>query len=258
MAQDGTGDFKTIREATRSNVVKPNQVIEILDAGPYVENIDVTDLPAGSGLISRAGTIVIPAVWKPIENESRKVRQFAAHVITRSPDFRLSGINCHFKRTVHGMPLQFFCFGSGVVENCTFVKSGAFYEPGDKPDQLRFFLRNIGGEEDKSASLWLRGNVSESSFRLQQQETGPVEFHVNRNLLIGSDHHARICSFDGPPGSSMARFIITENVFDCQRSGTLFRHVHEHSPFPDANAGTAILIDRNSIHTVKPDSLISV
>jgi ribosomal protein S27E len=61
VAQDGSGQFKTIKAAL--DALKPHQVVKVLDRGPYRESLQVGALPADTGLISEQQTVLEIPSW---------------------------------------------------------------------------------------------------------------------------------------------------------------------------------------------------
>lgn len=259
VSQDGTGDFRSIYEATRPDVLKPGQVVEVLDKGPYIENLNVSRLPAGCGLISRVGTILIVDVWKDRPNGGDEVRQKAAHLVTRSPDFRLSGFRFHYNRQRFGMPLQLFAFGDAIIENCVFIGTGK-QERGLRLDEVRLFLRFQEGftteSRDEVPRLWVRNNVFCSPLRLQSQVAGHVEFLVRRNLFVGNNFQSRLEAWPGPREGKGTRFVVEKNVFDCRLNGSGIGFVDETSTENDLSPNGVLEVDRNTFFSIRHDGII--
>lgn len=263
VAQDGSGDFQSIRAATRPDIVKPGQVIEVLDKGPYVEILDISGLPPDCGLVSRVGTVIVVAGWKPLPSPSRGIVQQLAHFVSRSPGFRLSGFRFHYNRQPFGVDLQFFAFGGGVIENCVFFGTGRAQNGEDQyPDDIRLFLRFRDGLTPEAgepiARFWVRDNVFLSSLRLQSQVGPPVEYRVTRNLMIGQGRQYRLHLWAGLPADDGVRFLIQQNVFDCRQNGLGIGFINENPPV-DGNPANGILeVDRNTFHSIRPDGFLSV
>jgi serine/threonine protein kinase len=55
--QDGTAMFTKIQDAL--DALKPGQVVEVLDKGPYVDNLSVNSPPENTGLFSRVGSKMV-------------------------------------------------------------------------------------------------------------------------------------------------------------------------------------------------------
>jgi hypothetical protein len=84
--QDGTAMFTKIQDAL--DALKPGQVVEVLDRGPYVENLVAVDLASDTGLISRVQSIVNSTRFaKPVKNQV----QLAGHELQATDSFRLAG-----------------------------------------------------------------------------------------------------------------------------------------------------------------------
>lgn len=121
VSQDGKADCKTINEAI--DRLKPHEVIEVLDQGPYQENVD-RDLPQDTGIISRVGTRVLWTKWKrndPWPSDPKKFNDYGPSL--RCPrDFRLHGFEFVAPPPDPGagfnVIVQIICDGNLVVESC--------------------------------------------------------------------------------------------------------------------------------------------
>lgn len=262
VAQDGTGDYKSIYDATRPEVVKPNQVIEVLDKGPYIENLNISGLPQDCGLVSRVGTIIVIAGWKPLPSPDKGYTQQQAHFVSRSPGFRLSGFRFHYDRQPFAMALQFFAFGGGIIENCVFIGTGRNSGSGAYPDEIRLFLRFRGGFAPESGEpmprFWVRDNVFLSSLRLQSQVEPPVEYRVARNLMIGQDRQYRLNLWAGSPADEGVRFIVEQNVFDCRQNGMGIRFTNEQELTSSTPANGFLAVDRNTFNLIRPGEVLAM
>jgi serine/threonine protein kinase len=86
VAQDGSKPFRTIAAALRK--VASGEVIEVVDAGPYHENLDFEYLPPDVGLITKHRTVV-EAAPKLVAQEVGFNR--ATHRLRGASGFRLEG-----------------------------------------------------------------------------------------------------------------------------------------------------------------------
>jgi WD40 repeat protein len=88
VAQDGSGEFKTIGEALAA--VKPGEAVQVLDKGPYRETFNLT-LPANTGLVSEVNTQIEFSQWQPwAAFTAGKSNYFGARLFV-TDGFRLSG-----------------------------------------------------------------------------------------------------------------------------------------------------------------------
>ncbi len=126
VAQDGRGQFRTIAEAVKS--LKPGQVVEILDQGPYRENVWIENPPPDTGIVSRSYPIVLPDRWRV---EALDLQYGTAHHVNASGSFRVSGLVISHPKD----PLPAGCSGSQVmtlgptgkviVDNCILTRNDA-------------------------------------------------------------------------------------------------------------------------------------
>lgn len=87
VAKDGSGQFDTIQAAL--NALKPGQVVEVLDSGPYDENLQASKLPDDAGLVSRVQTTIAPRNWIQVNESSTSSY---GHVLHCDNSFRLTGV----------------------------------------------------------------------------------------------------------------------------------------------------------------------
>lgn len=110
VAQDGSGDYETIREAV--DQLKRGDAIEILDQGPYFETLVIEKPPKDTGIFSRHD----PIVWSSFE-DSKKI-----HHIAHPNDFRINGLV--FVRDggegLTGKTFRSIWTNRVVIENCVF------------------------------------------------------------------------------------------------------------------------------------------
>lgn len=116
VAQDGTGQFTSIQEACRA--LKEDQVVEILDQGPYRETLRFGKLPANTGLVSRVGTVL---ALNTIRDSPVHKGRYSGHGINNIKGFRLSGI--YFSRGGHRRDADLVNIGPSedlIIDNCVF------------------------------------------------------------------------------------------------------------------------------------------
>jgi serine/threonine protein kinase len=114
--QDGTAMFTKIQDAL--DALKPGQVVEVLDKGPYMENLKCT-LPAEAGLISRAGGQV--ALAGPPTSDGADLA--VGHQFNVGNNCRLSGVTFFADDVNAGAEstVRIFTKGNLVVEDCNFL-----------------------------------------------------------------------------------------------------------------------------------------
>ncbi|MBI1348705.1 protein kinase [bacterium] len=122
VAQDGTGEFRTIQAALEA--VQPGEVVEVLDRGPYRECVGII-LPADVGLISRAGTILELTGTRP--RPMAKGDTGCDHWLAACDRFRLHGFDIIAQERAtppsegRGCPLVEFSIKTEcVIEYCRF------------------------------------------------------------------------------------------------------------------------------------------
>lgn len=87
VAQDGTAMFTTIQTAV--DALKPGQVVEVLDRGPYRESIKCIGPPKDTGLFTRVDCVIIAVAPFQIAFSSEPV----GHAFTGTDGFRLRGFS---------------------------------------------------------------------------------------------------------------------------------------------------------------------
>ncbi|MCA9063822.1 MAG: hypothetical protein KDA96_12205, partial [Planctomycetaceae bacterium] len=118
VAQDGSGQFKTIQAAL--DALQPGQVVEVLDKGPYVETLTCVN-KSDLGLFSRAGTVVRIEEWK---EDPHSQGRLGLHFGNCS-DLRLSGLTfeCGTIPLETYRTLNLYDVPDTCIENCGFVSS---------------------------------------------------------------------------------------------------------------------------------------
>ena len=113
VAQDGSGEYKTIQSAV--DALKPGQVVEVLDPGPYEESLDLTP-PHNTGLISRSRTSIRAANW----TRTAQTEQIG-HAIRGARSFRLHGFRFGAEQFETQRLVRTYDCANLLVEECDFV-----------------------------------------------------------------------------------------------------------------------------------------
>ncbi len=120
VAQDGSGIFTSIQSAL--NALKRGQVVNVLDNGPYRENLSVLAVPDECGLVSKVGTLIAPDGYKYYAEEPSG-RNWQAHHVKSQGSFRLSGFV--FLTNDDGKKSRCLDAHAGLVlEHCVFAGHG--------------------------------------------------------------------------------------------------------------------------------------
>ena len=193
VAQDGSGQFKTIQAAL--DALQPGQVVKVLDRGPYRESLRIEKPPEDTGLVSDAQTILEVAEWKPIKEP--KEEKLRGHTVTDTSGFRLSGFEFPFpgKDVANGLYVE---RPSGfVLENCR------IYCPGEKLERHALVLAQHWGEQLQPA--FIRECVIDAGL-VVVSETEVMKAAIERNLFIDRP-------LDVWGGGSIDILAIRHNVF---------------------------------------------
>jgi hypothetical protein len=117
VAQDGSGQFKTIQSAL--NALEPGQVVQVLDPGPYRETLRLATVPKDTGLFSEKNTVVELPGW-----ESN-----IGHQLGAVDGFRLSGFRflapqrkqfrvlTHWPDSPSGLVIEDCCFDPNAFQD---------------------------------------------------------------------------------------------------------------------------------------------
>ncbi|HVX13044.1 MAG TPA: protein kinase [Pirellulales bacterium] len=122
VAQDGSGQFKTIQAAL--DALKPHQVVKVLDGGPYREFIRTGGLPEDVGLISARQTVIETSDWQAPDGMQW------AHSFGPLSGFRLSGFR--FVAPASRPPQSYYAIvhwnapSGSVVEDCCFANTAVY------------------------------------------------------------------------------------------------------------------------------------
>lgn len=142
VAQDGSGQFKTIQDAL--NAMQSGQVIKVLDKGPYHERLNFDGSRTDIGLISEVQTsIVLPEfTLNPEANLDD------GHLISNVNQLRVHGIEFMFPKTNpgrHARAIALWAPHGVVFENCavrrlgegSFTCFGGIRGEPDRPNLIR-------------------------------------------------------------------------------------------------------------------------
>lgn len=137
VSQDGKAPYRSISDALK--VVKPGDVIEVLDRGPYRESVFMTNPVENIGLISRVGTrIEIPAwrKWGPSPwNKDKTIYQGALFLCPNG--LRLSGLEFVCPPpppdTEQAISVEVAAAGEVAIESCRVYQTPRFERPAPVP-----------------------------------------------------------------------------------------------------------------------------
>ena len=217
--QDGTGNYRTIFEACQGR--QPGEVVEVLDVGPYVENLKIMPMPPGSGLFSRVGTVIVPAQWKVTSSgRTSDENPYLLHSLARSPDFRLSGFNFHWESLLDARPFDFYAEGDLLIENCVFLQSGSTKQgDGHRPPHMR--IHRTRRDTLDSIRIIVRDCIFAATLRVQYGTVKPTSLLVTRNLFRSADSPSRLWLFLDQPECDAHSFLIRQNLIDASHFSVL-------------------------------------
>ncbi|HET6882118.1 MAG TPA: protein kinase [Pirellulales bacterium] len=219
VAQDGSGQFKTIQAAL--DALQPGQVVEMLDHGPYRESL-VFRQQKNVGLFSRTGTVVLSGgTRKPEFKDDRAESSNFAFI----DGFRMSGISFVANTNdLREMPadapwLLFGLNGDAVIENCRFT-----YTSPDQPDvapEAAWVLVYWRPEAAPEATCTVRDCLFDIKLNFNALEPRRPVAVIERNWFRPSPQYFSLY-VHGPA----QRIVLRHNVFDVQGKGALgFRDV---------------------------------
>lgn len=91
VSQDGAGKFRTIQAAL--DALQPDQVVVVLDKGPYRESLTLNNPPDNVGLVSTNQTILEVQDWRQYRNENSSYDWQVGQLFLSPNGFRLSGFD---------------------------------------------------------------------------------------------------------------------------------------------------------------------
>jgi serine/threonine protein kinase/tetratricopeptide (TPR) repeat protein len=179
VAQDGSQPFRTIQQAL--DAVKPGEVIQIMDRGPYRETPRMPRPVENVGLISEAGTRIEITAWQRFAGaDAKDIRYFAMNLLCPN-GLRLAGLDIVYPQIPADASWTYAvdaaAAGEVVVENCRILRSG-------------------GGLAERCSALFLgwqgEGSIGRGRFVIQEcvvegelffKNTFPAKLQVHRNLI---------------------------------------------------------------------------
>ncbi len=206
VSQDGTGQYRTIQGAL--DQLRPGQAIQILDRGPYRENLKVTDLPRDTGLFSTSQAIIECPGWLEVYKEppnpsGQETQVYSGHILTSPKGFRLHGVEWRFAsrggRTIQ--PLTLLETTGLILEQCVFRATDG--------DDVQFVnVTNLGLPNPPAASIVVRDCLFESQLWLNSRGENS-RFLVERNLFARPSKLGCLVVAD----SRTSQLIVRQNVF---------------------------------------------
>ncbi|HEX7378645.1 MAG TPA: protein kinase, partial [Pirellulales bacterium] len=203
VAQDGSGQFKTIQAAL--DALQAGQVVKVLDRGPYREQLNVRVLPADTGLVSEVGTSIEPPAYGVI-NKGSVWEAEVAHYFRQMEGFRLAGFTIASPEPGAGRNgpntfcLDTFCCEGFVLERCWLRGTAQFHVGGH------------AGDGGKPACV--RECLIENMLHVASRDNDDAVVLVARNLFVGANAIVAIGE------ESIYRHIgVTDNVFAGPKEG---------------------------------------
>jgi hypothetical protein len=196
--QDGSAMFTKIQDAL--DALKPGQVVEVLDKGPYRETLN-RNMPTDTGLITRASTHVILRDWQTID--ANPAHPFTHQGHSLGSGLRLSGF-IFSSEPRHEAVLMALHGDSVTVEECVFPNI-ATYETRQRGVSIR------AGRIDRPRQIVVRDCVfgGEIYFGLYG---GGSRLTVTRNHFRAAVPGLGIGCVQGSGANH--EIAIRENVFD--------------------------------------------
>jgi len=165
VAQDGSGQFKTIQEAL--NALQPHQVVKVLDRGPYRERLELLTIPEDAGLISEQRTVLEIPQWKG----------FQGHEFAGANGFRLNGFELLAPAKKDFAAVSTWGPAGLVIENCFFKHAG---------ESIASINLDLGRTSNNPPSAaWIRNCVIAGSLTCTANDNGRSTVVVEQNYFCG-------------------------------------------------------------------------
>jgi hypothetical protein len=236
--QDGTAMFTKIQDAL--DALKPGQVVEVLDKGPYVESLNHS-FSANTGLMSRVGTAVMVVGMNVNDGTEMK----SGHLFKIVDEWRLSGFTFYADEENAGpeTTVKVLSRGDLVVEDCV------FFTPTLRDDRWVERAITVVPMVETPLAIVIRRNCVLGRIELNgMMERHAIRFHRN---YVGGPPHAPV-AISGYPGS----LLLEENVIQTSFYGTN-THTSAISLQPKGGAAVSehapvsVTLVRNTIATPK-------
>ncbi len=196
VAQDGSEQFKTIQAAL--DALQENQVVKVMDRGPYHERLVMHSIPRNSGLVSEVQTKIELPEW--VEPGGHRFMNFS--------DFRISGFDFKspFLPTWGALTSWEGPSGKLLIEDCRFQAS-----PGEDSESTVVCINiDYHAEVIPGSFISIRHCAMNSGVHV----IGVGDRHslvVERNYF----HHFGHVSHNSP---GQKRFLLRSNVFDTSKT----------------------------------------
>jgi hypothetical protein len=210
--QDGSAMFTKIQDAL--DALKPGQVVQVRDRGPYDENLTIV-APGEFGLISDVNTIISPPEWLLESDGKLRGHKLYARSTFRVTGFAFLDVSQPLPRVLKGATLmQVIASRGGVLEDCAFRTT---HVPSETHRRGAIDLRYSNDSSDHAGKpLFFR--FSDVSGRLFIESNRDDAHVVIANNWI-RDYPAALLDF-APRNRGTS--IVLKNVFRCDVIGTAF------------------------------------
>ncbi|HEX7379048.1 MAG TPA: hypothetical protein VF278_18140, partial [Pirellulales bacterium] len=209
VSQDGSGRFKTIKEALEA--LLPGQVVRVLDRGPYPVSLNLANLADDIGLVSDRQTVLEISAWIP---ETQGSQHLAGMHFAYLSGFRLHGFTIVAKKPPHGTSLAFGNCADVVVDDCIVREAGP--DHGKQAGAALSVQWFEGG--GKRGPVWVRDSGIEGLLRIGGGGADSAESSVMlvRNYLYrrGSSEAVLI-----EAGNLSGAFVMRDNVLETRGQG---------------------------------------
>ena len=231
VAQDGSGDHRTIQAAMRA--LKPGQVVEVMDFGPYRERLDFNDAPEDIGLVSRVGTRVELPEWKkwgPGREDPQK-SIYQGWLLMLKDGFRLSGFNfvCpEIPADAEGaVAVDLGVAGDITIENCRIRQTPRQSQemPPEPLPRQDFYAVGIGPldwDATTAMTCFIAGNDFEGTLDLKN---APGPFLIQHNRFLNWPWAGLLL-----PWQTGRDVTVRHNVFECFNGIAIRSHTAAESP----------------------------